>query len=767
MSFLHPGIFVAGLVAVALPVLIHLLFRRRRKPVPWAAMRFLLEAYKAQRRRLQLEQWLLLLLRCAVVALLGAALARPLLGQGLGAPAAIDLMIVLDDSIASGVRGGDGERDLTRSARAADQALAALDESRGDRASVVTLAGPATLQAGGEALDLAAVRRVIMDTEAKASSADWAGGADIVRAWLAGGDRGRARRLLVLSGLRQGSVPADTALERLLPDAGDAPRVLALAPSTGPAMSVAVAGVEPTRAVAVEADLEGPAGQVRVLLRRSGDAAAFDDAVTRLRLVAVDADAAGTDAEASATIADASVRWQAGETERAVMLSPRYPADRRGERLVFRAVVETPGDALDLDNGRHSGMRVRPRLRVALIARESLGEAAAGELDPAGWMTVALRPTPGDRAPIEVVRVDPADVSAARMGRVDAAVVLEPGSLRDPGWAELADLLERGGAVLLVPEVDAAAARWGDRLAGLGVPIRVGLEPRTHEPAAGVVAAASADELGPLSLLAGELVDLAAPVRVFRSLPLTLEAGAGAVTPLRLASDGPLVAVARAARGGEAEPRRVGRAEGGTVLVLGVAMSLEWSDLPARPLFLPMVQELIRQSVGPAAGEAQSVWTAGSVVQAGGSAVELLGLADEPRFALSASGATTTAVNRAGAWVARDASGQDTGVVLVTPDLRGAVVGPRSREDAGAWLGPWAGEAGVAWVDEPGAASGDGSVAAALAQRDGGTPMDWPLLVLAGLLAVLEVALARFASHAEREPAAGVSGVVASGGAAA
>ncbi|HBS28811.1 MAG TPA: hypothetical protein DEB06_05030, partial [Phycisphaerales bacterium] len=42
-------------------------------------MKFLLEAYRKHRRRLQLEEWLLLLVRCLVVLLLGLALAGPLL----------------------------------------------------------------------------------------------------------------------------------------------------------------------------------------------------------------------------------------------------------------------------------------------------------------------------------------------------------------------------------------------------------------------------------------------------------------------------------------------------------------------------------------------------------------------------------------------------------------------------------------------------------------------------------------------------------------
>src|SRR6478736_5802807 len=60
----NPWLLVAGSAAVALPVLIHLLNRRRFQVVEWAAMDFLLEADRTNRRRIRLQHVLLLILRC-------------------------------------------------------------------------------------------------------------------------------------------------------------------------------------------------------------------------------------------------------------------------------------------------------------------------------------------------------------------------------------------------------------------------------------------------------------------------------------------------------------------------------------------------------------------------------------------------------------------------------------------------------------------------------------------------------------------------------
>ncbi len=63
----------AGVVAI--PIIIHLLNRRRFRVVTWAAMRFLLNAERKNSRRMRLEQIILLAVRCLIVALLVLALA--------------------------------------------------------------------------------------------------------------------------------------------------------------------------------------------------------------------------------------------------------------------------------------------------------------------------------------------------------------------------------------------------------------------------------------------------------------------------------------------------------------------------------------------------------------------------------------------------------------------------------------------------------------------------------------------------------------------
>ena len=76
---MNPWMLGLGGLAVLSPIVIHLLNKRRFKIVNWAAMDFLFEAEKKNRRRVQIENLLLLLLRCLAMLLIGLLLARPFL----------------------------------------------------------------------------------------------------------------------------------------------------------------------------------------------------------------------------------------------------------------------------------------------------------------------------------------------------------------------------------------------------------------------------------------------------------------------------------------------------------------------------------------------------------------------------------------------------------------------------------------------------------------------------------------------------------------
>ncbi len=105
LAFLNP-LLLWAIPLCAVPIVIHLLNRRRFKQVPWAAMTFLLAAMKRNRKRLRMEQWLVLLLRTLAVLLLVALVSRPQLGGGGLLGTKVHHVVVLDDSASMSQRSG-------------------------------------------------------------------------------------------------------------------------------------------------------------------------------------------------------------------------------------------------------------------------------------------------------------------------------------------------------------------------------------------------------------------------------------------------------------------------------------------------------------------------------------------------------------------------------------------------------------------------------------------------------------------------------------
>src|SRR6059058_4012696 len=98
--FLNPAYMVAGAALISAPIIIHLINRMRFKRIRWAAMEFLLKSQKRNRRRLIIEQLILLALRCLLVALAGFLVARFIGNMG-GASTQKDVehLVVIDDTL--------------------------------------------------------------------------------------------------------------------------------------------------------------------------------------------------------------------------------------------------------------------------------------------------------------------------------------------------------------------------------------------------------------------------------------------------------------------------------------------------------------------------------------------------------------------------------------------------------------------------------------------------------------------------------------------
>lgn len=109
MLFLSP-LFLWGLLAASVPVIIHLINRRRHQTVQWAAMQFLLKATRESRGKRKLRNILILACRCLAIAGLIIAAARPVVSglMGWGGGSIETVVLLLDRSASMEARPGDG-----------------------------------------------------------------------------------------------------------------------------------------------------------------------------------------------------------------------------------------------------------------------------------------------------------------------------------------------------------------------------------------------------------------------------------------------------------------------------------------------------------------------------------------------------------------------------------------------------------------------------------------------------------------------------------
>ncbi|NOX60306.1 MAG: hypothetical protein GXP29_15805, partial [Planctomycetes bacterium] len=106
-AMVSPALFWGGAAAMGAPILIHLLARRRFRRIRWAAMSFLIDAEKQNRRRVRVEELILLALRCLAVLLIGLVVSRPFVRPSgvaaiLGGTDKTDRIFLLDDSFSMG-----------------------------------------------------------------------------------------------------------------------------------------------------------------------------------------------------------------------------------------------------------------------------------------------------------------------------------------------------------------------------------------------------------------------------------------------------------------------------------------------------------------------------------------------------------------------------------------------------------------------------------------------------------------------------------------
>jgi len=154
LAFGFGNLAMLGWLAVAAaPLVIHLWNRRKYRETSWAAIDFLLAAMRRNARRIQIEHWLLLLIRTAIIVLIVLAVADPYLEQTRShflPGQRVHKMIVLDGSFSMALH-RDGRTQFEAAKEVADKIV--QQSRQGDGFTLVLMSEPARVIVGEPAFD--------------------------------------------------------------------------------------------------------------------------------------------------------------------------------------------------------------------------------------------------------------------------------------------------------------------------------------------------------------------------------------------------------------------------------------------------------------------------------------------------------------------------------------------------------------------------------------------------------------------------------------
>ena len=776
MSAVHLGLMIAGISGVAAPIVIHLLFRQRRKVIKWGAMRYLMEAFRRARKRMRLEQLLLLLIRCAMVVLFGLAIGRLFFPSGVGGAAGIGgvfggggrvVYLLIDNGVTSQVNdvslsqgGPEAESTaLERFKATGEKILNSLSSS--DRAAILTLARPVEGIVDPPVVDVGAVRRVLSDIEATDSPTDYAEAFLRLRQSVSGlTDQSSPVVVYLLSDFYKGAADLGSPMEEMLRNVNRPLSLYALKPADGVVDNVGVVSVDPVRTLAMSGAADG-SGQIRVGLRRSGDVSRVG--VSSVRLVV--SEAAGAVAGDEGLVRDQQmVSWGAGVRDvdcEFRLAVENLEAGRHG------LSVMVDGDRFGADDRRVGVFEIRDHLRVGIADRREFGGGEALTTMSAGaWFRRAL--APGDESTIEVVDIDPTVIEPASLAGLDALILSRPDLVTKVGWKGLGDFVGDGGLLWIVPQAGMSVALWPDEARGVFDLSWVwGREAVSAGGGDGNEASMVLDKEQPksglLRMLAGEVSELVKPVRIYRYLPIEEGVSRGSVVLRMGAVSG---SIDNKKEKSSLDPGRgstgvwmaattpVGMR--GLVVYLASPPSLSWTSLPAKPFMVALVQEVIRQGLSEIRRGSGLLTGGRPVLHVPSTGVEM-GLGDEAGVIGKGGGGgidggrvaivrerevmrPSRALVRAGLYGVVDVDGNVVDWLAVNVDPARMLVEAQGADDVMSWLGhtgDWK------WVDDEDAAAG-------LAVEDARSELSFMLLIIVLFLAVVETVLARWFSHAYR-----------------
>ncbi len=575
MTFAVP-LFLAAALAAAIPVILHLINRQRARHLPFPTLRFLRVSVQQTRRRRQLTDLLLMLVRAALLVLIALGLARPtltnlktLLGSGTSAVA-----VVLDNSASMGTIDHDRQRFETAVA-AAGQILDQLRD--GDQVALFPTCGVTFAQQGKLDRNQDQVRQMLAGVKFSYQRADVAARLLDARKLLAAAEATN-KQIFVVSDMQRVSWESlrRSAAEQTPAVGADEP--MSEQQRKGREMAVIVVDChrapKPNAAV-VDVSLEAAVPVAGLPIKASVELA-NSHAVASTRLVELYIDGNKEAVSPALTLAGA------GRMKYDFLFRFKTGGLHRGE---VRLAGE---DGNRLDDRRFFSMEVDQGIPVAVVGPVRKPVAF---LEDTFYIESALGGGKSGEGALRLTSLTATQLAAEPLNPFRVLYVVNCPAPDDATADRLRAYVEQGGNLVWVcgdqvqPEAYNVANEHAD---GHLLPAPLG-EPRTPQPADG----RDSWSIGFLDKRHRALAPLTEPaalyqkVLVYQHVRIEADKSKDAQVLARLDNGEPLLV-----------QRRVGQ---GTVTLLGTSCQRTWTNLPLRPIFVPLLTRLTFELCGTTA----------------------------------------------------------------------------------------------------------------------------------------------------------------------
>ena len=582
LPFVTPWLFAAGAAATSVPIVIHLLNRRKFRIHRWAAMEFLLAAMRRNARRLKFQRWLLLLLRCLALLLLAAAIAQftfnsSLLAHVLGASGR-STVVVWDDAYPMGYQPRQGGSNFQRSRRVLLTWLKGL--SGNHRVAIVPASVLGRPLVAKPTLDQALLIRLVRGRKISDAAVDLAGGLQqALQSLKAVSHRTTSTRVVLLT---------DCAAADFYRSAPGAP------PEINHQLANLAHQLRTAGAHVRVADVGRPAqsNMAIVSFKTTRPVTLVDNPID----VACTLYNSGPQAQAQIPVQFYLDNVRAGQE-----VLPHLGAGRR-RRFTFTLTrqISVPGthlitarippDMLPVDNTRHLIVEAVNHVPVLLVDG-SPAQPSLEKLGSTAWLAAALAPN-GENSLFAPEVIGELELSTTTLRRYRVVVLSDTAAPGPATVRRLAAWVHAGGLLILFPGPQTNRRRWNAALgaspagllpAVLGQVLGRPKGPPSGSPA-GVVHFDLTQSLNAITapFLAAQHSGLhvgLASVRTRRYIGLRPLKGVGARVLLQFTSGRPAVVL-----------RRTGQ---GAVVLWATTADTRWTDFPAEPSWLPFNYELL------------------------------------------------------------------------------------------------------------------------------------------------------------------------------